>query len=280
MMTLFIVLAAVCGLAIGSFLNVVIYRVPQGLSIVRPRSACPRCGNEIRSRDNVPVVSWLLLRGSCRDCGEPISAFYPIVEIVTALAFTGIAWAALSSSLWSSPSASLASSLSLLAFLWLASAGISLIIIDAQVGRLPNAIVIPLYVSGATLLGISAILASDYAALFRALTGLAALSALYGLLFVTVPNGMGWGDVKLAGILGFFLGWVGWGALLIGALAAFVLGGLVGLWLIATKRAGRGSTIPFGPWMRVGAWGGIVWGNDLWSRYLSYVDFFVGVNQK
>ncbi len=280
MIVVIVVLAAFLGLAIGSFLNVVIYRVPRGLSVVRPRSACPQCGSYIRSRDNVPIVSWVVLRGKCRDCREPISAVYPLIELLTALAFTGIAWAALSSSEWGSVQDSLARSLSVLAFLWLISAGIALIVIDSQVGRLPNAIVLPLYLAGITLLAVSAMLSSDYASLVRAATGLVTLTAVYGLLFVVVPGGMGWGDVKLAGILGFFLGWVGWGALIVGALAAFLLGGLVGIWLIASKRAGRGSAIPFGPWMLAGAWFGIIWGNDLWSLYLGFVDVFVGVNQK
>ncbi|MCW2584842.1 MAG: Prepilin peptidase, partial [Frankiales bacterium] len=85
-------LCAVFGLAIGSFLNVVVWRVPRGESVVRPPSSCPQCGNEIRPRDNVPVLGWLLLRGKCRDCGLPISARYPVVEALTGALFAVLAW--------------------------------------------------------------------------------------------------------------------------------------------------------------------------------------------
>ena len=163
MIVLSVIIAAVTGLAIGSFLNVVIHRVPRGQSIAKPRSACPHCGASIRSSDNIPVLSWLLLRGRCRDCQEPISPLYPAVEIVTALAFTALAWQSLTTAPWGSAQESVASSLQLLAFLWLGAAGIVLIVIDAQSGRLPNAIVAPLYIAGLSLLTVSAIVSSDYA---------------------------------------------------------------------------------------------------------------------
>lgn len=279
MTALFLVIAAITGLVVGSFVNVVIHRVPQNKSVV-DKSACPHCGNAIRPSDNVPVLSWLLLRGRCRNCHEPISLLYPTVEIVTALAFTFIVWISLSTMTWNTPQDIAALSFQLLAFLWLAAAGIALIVIDARTGKLPNAVVIPLYIAGLFLLTVSALITSDFNALLRAGISLIILALLYGVLFLFVPGGMGWGDVKLAGILGFFLGWVGWGALVVGGLAAFVMGALVGIGLLLAKRAGRGSTIAFGPWMVIGAWIGIFWGNDLWIRYLSFVDVLVGVNQK
>lgn len=279
MTALFLVIAAITGLVVGSFVNVVIHRVPQNKSLV-DKSACPHCGTAIRPGDNVPLLSWILLRGRCRNCHEPISALYPTVEIVTSLSFTVIVWISLSTFMWKTPQDIAAHSFQLLAFLWLAAAGIALIVIDAQWGTLPNAVVVPLYIAGLSLLTVSALISSDYSALLRAGISLVLLGLLYGVLFLFVPGGMGWGDVKLAGILGFFLGWAGWGALVVGALAAFVMGALVGIGLVLAKRAGRGSTIAFGSWMVIGAWVGILWGNDLWIRYLSFVDVLVGVNQK
>lgn len=252
------VLAGIFGLLIGSFLNVVIWRVPRGESIVSPPSACPSCGHPVRSRDNVPVVSWLLLRGRCRDCGEPISARYPLVEAGTALVFVlvilrfGVGW-------------------ELLTYLYLAAVAVALALIDVDVHRLPDAIVLPSYGVVAGLLVLACWSPggdSDWPALLRALIGGVALFALYGLLFVIYPRGMGLGDVKLSGVLGMALGWLGWGSLLIGGFAAFLVGGVFSVLLLITGRATRKSGIPFGPWMLLGAAIGIAWGERLWTAYL------------
>src|SRR5580698_9168633 len=132
MLGLLIGLCAVLGLAVGSFLNVVIYRVPRGESIVRPRSSCPSCGAPIRERDNIPVVSWLVLRGRCRDCQAPISARYPLVEFSTGVLFGLTAWHFGAD--WALP-----------AYLYLAAIGVALAMIDLDVHRLPNKIVLPSY---------------------------------------------------------------------------------------------------------------------------------------
>lgn len=250
------ILAGVLGLLIGSFLNVVIWRVPRGESIVRPPSACPACGHPVRPLDNVPVVSWLLLGRRCRDCREPISARYPLVEAGTAVLFVlvalrfGLAW-------------------ELPAYLYLAAVGVALALIDLDVHRLPNAIVLPSYPVVAGLLLVATWgSGGDWGAFGRALIGGAALFALYGLLRVIYPRGMGLGDVKLAGVLGVALAWLGWGSLAIGAFAAFLVGGVFSILLLATGRATRKSGIPFGPWMLLGAAIGIGWGEHLWTWYL------------
>ncbi|TFC20746.1 prepilin peptidase [Cryobacterium glucosi] len=270
-----VVLCAVVGLVVGSFLNVVIYRVPAGLSIVSPPSACPRCGAPILRRDNVPVLSWLALRGKCRNCGTGISARYPLVEAGTAVFFVVIAlWA------WTGSEAAdvgdgrvgpvwVRSLLVLLAFLYLAAVSVALGLIDLDTHRLPNAIVLPSYPVGAGLLGAAGITTSDYAALIRAGAGLVILWALYLIMALVYPGGMGFGDVKLAGLLGLFLGYLGWGELAVGAFAAFLLGGFFALGLVVTHRATRKSGIPFGPWMLAGAWVGIFGGAQLWDGYLS-----------
>src|SRR5450830_2175470 len=151
----------VVGLLIGSFLNVVVWRVPRGESIVTPPSACPRCGHPIRARDNVPVLSWLLLRGRCRDCGEPISRRYPLVEAATGAAFGLTAWHFGVS--WALP-----------AYLFLAGISVALALIDLDTKRLPNAIVLPSYPVAILLLAFASWNpggGSDWSALWRALIG-------------------------------------------------------------------------------------------------------------
>ena len=266
------VLATVVGLAIGSFLNVVIYRVPRRLSVVSPPSACPTCEAQITARDNIPVLSWLLLRGRCRSCGARISRRYPIVEAVTAVLFLAVAlrFAPVVATA-STPMDAIASSLVLVAFLYLTAVSIALTAIDLELHRLPNAIVIPAYVVGAVLLLGAAILGGDIAAFLWALVGGAAMFAFYLLLALVYPGGMGMGDVKLAGVLGIFLAFLGWQELIVSVAAAFVLGGVVSVLLIAMKRADRKSGIPFGPWMLVGAWVGVYAGEYVADGYLALV---------
>ncbi|WP_307859067.1 prepilin peptidase [Herbiconiux sp. SYSU D00978] len=261
---------ALFGSLIGSFLNVVVYRVPAGLSVVNPPSACPNCGNHIRRRDNVPVFGWLLLRGKCRDCAAPISVRYPLVELGTALAFAVVAVRFVPDiAAATDASGAAASVLQLVAFLYLAAVSIALALIDLDTMRLPNAIVLPSYAVGVVLLGAAAALSGEWGSLLTALAGAVILGGVYLAIVLVAPRGMGMGDVKLAGVLGLFLGWLGWDVLAVGALAAFLLGGLFGVVLLAISRAGRGTAIPFGPWMLLGAWIGILAGPPLASAYLS-----------
>jgi leader peptidase (prepilin peptidase)/N-methyltransferase len=231
---------AFLGLFIGSFLNVVIARVPEGISVVRPRSRCPRCETEISARDNIPVVSWLLLRGSCRSCREPISARYPLVELGTAALFGATAW-------W------VGASWALPAFLYLAAVAVALSMIDLDVHRLPDLIVLPSYAVALALLLLPAVVDGRWDDLFRGVLAGLALFAFYFVLVLVYPAGMGFGDVKLAGVLGLYLGWVSWGAVVIGTFAAFLLGAVVGITVMVTGRGGRKAKIPFGPFMFVGA---------------------------
>lgn len=269
---LLVALVGVTGLAIGSFLNVVVYRVPAGMSVVHPRSACPNCGHEITARDNVPIVSWVLLRGKCRECAEPISKRYPLVELAGAAAFTIVGvWAAPAIAAAPSTLVAIAAVLRLLAFLYLAAITVALAIIDIETHRLPNVIVLPGYAVGVALLGTAALLQGDLVGLGRMAAGAGILFVFYFVLAMISPRGMGMGDVKLAGVLGLFLGSLGWGQLAVGAGAAFVLGGLFSIILLITRRAGRKSGIPFGPWMLLGAWVGIFAGSAIAGGYLSIV---------
>lgn len=268
------------GLLVGSFLNVVVYRVPNGMSVVSPPSACPGCGSGIKAYDNVPVLSWLALGGRCRSCREPISARYPLVEAGVGVFFAVVAiwwWVvstistgSITENGWTGVVGGLvANLLVLVAFLWLAGISVSLALIDIDTHKLPNAIVLPSYLVGGILLATTGILTGDFDALIRSAVGMAAMWVAYFLLAMLYPGGMGFGDVKLAGVLGLYLGFVGWGALLVGAFAAFFLGGIFSLVLLALKRVGRKSGIPFGPWMLIGAWVGIFAGNALFASYLS-----------
>ncbi len=263
-------LAGVLGLLIGSFLNVVIYRVPIGMSVVRPASACPNCGSSIHAYDNVPVVAWLALRGKCRNCSAPISARYPLVELGTGVFFFVVSLPLAAQLAAVQPTTeTIASGLALVAFLYLAAISIALTFIDIEHHRLPDSIVLPSYAVAAILLATSAILIGDYAALIRAGVGLAAMAIGYFALSLLWRGGMGLGDVKLAGVLGLYLGYTGWGALAVGSLGAFFLGGIFGIVLILLHKTTRKSGIPFGPWMLMGAWVGILFGDRIWTGYLS-----------
>jgi leader peptidase (prepilin peptidase)/N-methyltransferase len=257
------------GLLIGSFLNVVVYRVPAGMSISSPPSACPGCHAPIKAYDNVPVLSWLALRGRCRSCRTAISARYPIVELATGGFFALVAavvwpWTAVPTE--AAPLA--AALLELVAFLWLAGASVALAVIDVEHHRLPDVIVLPSYAVGLVLLGASSALSGEWDALLRGVVGMAALFVFYLALALVKPGAMGLGDVKLAGVLGLWLGWLGWGELVVGAFAAFLLGGLFSIVLLATRRAQRTGGIPFGPWMLAGAWVGVLVGGIVAASYL------------
>lgn len=251
---------AVLGLLVGSFLNVVVHRVPRGMSVVRPGSSCPACEAPIAPRDNVPVVSWLLLRARCRHCGAGISARYPLVEAANALLWGGLAW-------WCLLAGGPAPLLPLL--LVVSSACLALALIDLDVHRLPNAIVLPLYpitVAGLALAG----LVSGQWHVLGALVGAIIWTATTGLLHVaTGGRGMGLGDVKLSPVLGAIVGWIGVGASASGLLAAFVLGGLVAVALLASGHARRRTAVAFGPFLILGAAVGVTAGPSIVAWYLA-----------
>ncbi|HEX5017960.1 MAG TPA: prepilin peptidase [Actinomycetes bacterium] len=250
-----IVGVVVFGLLVGSFLNVVIARVPDGDSVVAPRSRCPHCLTEIAAFDNVPVISWLVLRGRCRHCREPISVRYPLVEIANAILWLAMVWA----SGWSAE---------LPAYLYFASVGLALAVIDLDTKRLPNVLTLPSYAVVGVLLLLPAVVDDQWSAYLRAWLAALALFAFYFLLVVIYPKGMGLGDVKLAGVLGLVLGWLGWAELVVGGFLGFLLGAVVGGLLMLVRRAGRKSKIPFGPFMLLGALLAILWGADLWDLYV------------
>jgi len=239
-LTPLIAAAGVLGLVVGSFLNVVIHRVPRNESLLRPGSRCPHCEVAIRPWHNVPVVGWLALRGRCAHCGHRVSPRYPLVEAGTALLFMATA-------------ARFGLTAELPAYLYLAAITVALAVIDLDVHRLPNSIVLPSYVVAALLLLPAVAADRDWSSAGRGLLAMAALWSFYFALAWLYPGGMGFGDVKLAGLLGLYLGWLGWSSVVVGTFAGFMLGGLVGALLLLTRRAGRKTAIAFGPYMLAGA---------------------------
>lgn len=206
----FVVVMAVLGLAIGSFLNVVIYRVPRGESLVAPGSRCPSCETPIKGRHNLPVISWLALRGRCGYCTAPISVRYPLVEAGTAALFVAVAMRF-----------GLAPQMP--AYLYLATIAVTLTLIEVDVRRLPDSIVIPSYIVSGLLLIPAGAYDDGWWTGERALLGMLALLVVFFGLWFALPTVIGFGDVRLAGLLGLYLGWISWSALGVAILAAVVI---------------------------------------------------------
>lgn len=257
MTAVFVTLAGVVGLAVGSFLNVVIHRVPRGESIARPPSHCPNCDSPIRNRHNVPVVGWLVLRGRCADCGTPISVRYPAVELGTGIVFAGLtAWLAGRGLLSAVPG-----------YLWFAGVGIALALIDLDTRRLPNVIVLPSYPVLAVLLAASSWWRHDWWSLARGTIGGAILFAIFFAIAFAYPAGMGFGDVRLSGVVGGVLAYLSWPTLVIGSFGGFLLGAVVGVALLAGRAGDRRTAVPFGPFMIAAALVAIVVADPIAAAY-------------
>ncbi len=227
----------IIGMCIGSFLNVCIYRLPEGTSIVRPPSACPRCGTAIRWYDNIPVISYLLLRGRCRGCQATISIRYPIVELLTGL-FAMITW------LQFGPNPATA-----IYFLFIAAL-LVITFIDIDHRIIPDVISLP-----GIPIGFAASFLLPDLAWTDALIGIAAgggilLSIAWGYHFLTGKEGMGGGDIKLLAMIGAFLGWKG---VLFTVMASSFIGTVVGVIMMVRARKGMKMALPFGPFLSIGA---------------------------
>jgi leader peptidase (prepilin peptidase)/N-methyltransferase len=257
MLGLLIGLCAVLGLLVGSFLNVVIYRVPRNESIVSPRSSCPACGAPIRERDNIPVVSWLLLRGRCRQCQAPISARYPLVELACAALFAGTA--ARFGYRWDLP-----------AYLALFAGLLALSCIDVERMILPKKIVYPLTILVAALLLLAAAETGNWHAYVVGAICAAGWFVVFFALNYASPRVLGFGDVRLSLVLGLSLGWLGVGYVLLGFFAANVIGAVVGITLIATKHMERQSRIPYGVFLASGCALAVFAGPELLRPFTHY----------
>jgi leader peptidase (prepilin peptidase) / N-methyltransferase len=254
---LLVALCAALGLAVGSFLNVVIWRVPRGQSVVTPRSACPICGAPIRERDNIPVLSWLLLRGRCRDCQAAISARYPLTELGCAALFA--ATAARFGRSWDLP-----------AYLALFAGLLALSSIDIEFLLLPKRVVYPLTIMVALALLMAAAATSQWHALVVGLCSALAWLLVFFSLNLISPRLLGFGDVRLAPVLGLSLGWLGVGYVLLGFFAANLIGALVGLSLIATRRMSRADRLPYGVFLASGCAVAVLLGPELLRPFTNH----------
>ncbi len=245
-----IALTGVLGAVAGSFLNVVSFRLPRHESLVRPASRCPSCGTPVRPYDNVPVLSWLLLRGHCRSCRAPISPRYPLIEALTAALCVAVV-------LTQSSAADIALGIGLILIVVPAAA------IDVSELIIPNAIVSV----GAVLAVVLGTVLDPSGEPERLIAGAGAAGALL-LIVLAYPKGMGMGDVKLAGVMGLFLGV----AVIPAMLIAILSGSLVGAVVMARKgiRAGRKTALPFGLFLALGAVVAIFAGHPLLDTYSSH----------
>ena len=281
---LFIAVVFAFCLVIGSFLNVVIYRLPimmerdwreqceefaksppvldipeERFDLVVPRSRCPSCGNLIKAWQNIPVISYLILGGRCANCKESISARYPVVEMMTAVLAAvcawrfGVGWEAL---------------MAIVLTLML----VPVAMIDADTQLIPDSIVLPLMWIGLTMSlfhpmeGADTLFIAPRDAIIGAMAGYLSLWSVYQLFkLVTGKEGMGYGDFKLLAALG---AWLGWQHLHIIILMSAVVGAIVGLAMMAFRNHGRSVPIPFGPYLAAAGWITMLWGRDIWNLYL------------
>ncbi len=273
----FVLSAALLGLLVGSFLNVVIYRLPimmqrewraqaleylecppepvgERFNLLLPNSRCPHCDHQIRSWENIPLVSWLALRGKCSSCRAPISSRYPLVEVACGLLSGYVAWH--------------------FGFTWQAGAmllltwglvAMSMIDIDHQL--LPDSLVLPLLWLG-LILNSFGLFVSLESALWGAVAGYLSLWSVYWLFkLVTGKEGMGYGDFKLLAMLG---AWGGWQVLPLTILLSSVVGAVLGTILLRMQRAESSTPIPFGPYLAIAGWVALLWGDWITESYLQF----------
>ena len=273
----FATFAALFGLLIGSFLNVVIYRLPLILqsswrnqcneflgsedsqpqprfNLIVPRSSCPHCGHMIGALENIPVISYLLQKGRCKHCSGPISARYPIIETITAVMTAMVAWH--------------------FGFGWQAATSIlltwsliCLTVIDLDHQLLPDNITLPFLWLG-LFLSLSVVFVDSQASIIGALAGYLVLWTIFHLFrLLTGKEGMGYGDFKLLAMLG---AWLGWQALPVIILLSSVVGAVVGISLILLRGHDRSIPIPFGPYLAAAGWLALMWGEELTQTYLNW----------
>jgi leader peptidase (prepilin peptidase) / N-methyltransferase len=246
-------LFALSGLLAGSFLTVVVSRLPAGKGVVKGRSRCPNCGALVRTRDNIPVISWVLLRGKCRDCGHPISPQYPLTELATALLFVA-AGATFTELYLAIPAA---------AFLAIM---LAIALIDARHRIVPNKIVYPSLILYGAAIVLGDLLTSEVDAL-NGLIGMLAYAVPLLIIAFAIPGGMGMGDVKLVALIGLVLGSLGLDHVAVAAMVGIISGGLGGVVALALG-VGRKRQIPFGPYLAFGAAIGLLLGPQIANAYL------------
>ena len=275
----FIASLTVLGLMVGSFLNVVIYRLPvmmerawqadvaeysqqalnfdpqQKFNLSTPRSRCPQCESAIRSIHNIPIVSYLLLRGQCANCRTPVSSRYPLVEAITAVLSAVVAWHFFPH---------IEAAVAALVFTW---ALIALTGIDYDTYLLPDSITLPL-VWGGLVINYFGIITSLESALWGAIAGYLSLWSVYWLFkLATGKEGMGYGDFKLLAALG---AWLGWEMIPLIIMASSLVGAIIGVGLIVFASREKAKPIPFGPYLAIAGWIAMIWGEKINHAYLNY----------
>ena len=277
--TLFISIAAVIGLLVGSFVNVVVYRLPKMLerdwraqarevlgladvseatfNLLLPNSTCTNCSHEIKPWENIPVVSWLFLRGRCSSCKNPISARYPLVEMICAVVSGVVAWQC-------------GVSLQTIALLFLTWGLLAMSLIDAEHQLLPDVLVLPLLWLG-LIINSQGLFASLEDALWGAVAGYLSLWSVYWLFkLVTGKEGMGYGDFKLLAMLG---AWGGWQILPLTILLSSLVGALLGIVILKLSQKEAGTPIAFGPFLAIAGWIALLWGDEITARYFQLAQF-------
>ena len=276
----FVACVVVLGLLVGSFLNVVVYRLPKMLmrdwraqarevlemptkdveetfNLVLPNSSCPNCGHEIKPWENIPLLSWLFLRGKCSGCKQAISVRYPLVELACGVLSGVIAWQFGVS--WEG-----------LAMLVLTWGLLAMSLIDADQQILPDALVLPLLWLG-LILNSFGLFTSLPDALWGAVIGYMSLWSIFWLFkLVTGKEGMGYGDFKLLALLG---AWGGWQVLPLTILLSSVVGAVLGVIILRLQRNSYSNPIPFGPYLAVAGWIALIWGDAITSSYLQFAGF-------
>ncbi len=243
-----ILFAALAGAAVGSFLNVCIDRLPSGRSLLRPPSQCDACGRRLTPLDLIPILSYILLRGRCRSCGAHISYRLPLVEAATAGLFA-LLW-----HYFPGPHFLIAA--------YYGSLFLVIALIDLKHTIIPNQLTYP-----ALLVAVPLSIPQADNGIVSSLTG-GAIGLALGVVPLLLPHGMGWGDVKMSALMGFGLGYPN---ILVALALAVLLGGIVGIVLLASGMKGRRSAIPFGPFLSMGALAALVWGRQIADLYLRLV---------
>jgi leader peptidase (prepilin peptidase) / N-methyltransferase len=254
-----VILAFVLGLIFGSFGTVAAYRIPRRETIVTGRSKCPNCGRQIKAHENIPVVSYLILRGKCPGCGTRISLRYPLTELITAVLFA-LSVVKFDISMTAAVYAG---------FFWVL---VVLTVIDLEHKLLPNRIVYPTFVAGWAGLVAAALIDGDTDRLRSAALGAVVFGGFFFVVAFIYPAGMGGGDVKLAFVLGTFVGYAGGvGAVLAGMFLSFLLGGVIGIVAMKLSGAGRKTQIPFGPFLALGSVIAIFLGERIVDAYVEFL---------
>ena len=277
---IFIICVLVLGLLVGSFLNVVVYRLPKMLmrdwckqarevlempaqeegetfNLILPNSSCPHCGHEIKAWENIPVISWLFLRGKCSGCKEAISVRYPLVELACGVLSGVIAW-------------QYGVSWEALAMLVLTWGLLAMSLIDADHQILPDTLVLPLLWLGLILNNLG-MFTSLPDALWGAVLGYMSLWSIFWLFkLVTGKEGMGYGDFKLLALIG---AWGGWQVLPLTILLSSGVGAVLGIIILRLQRQGYGNPLPFGPYLALAGWIALIWGDAITSSYLQIAGF-------